>query len=388
MIEHTHCSKIIRFEIDRQTIRAEAGISLDTLIDAILPHGLFLPVSPGTRFVTLGGAVAADIHGKNHHRDGSMGEFVDELTLLLPNGEQVVCGPSNRTDLFYATIGGMGLTGAIVDVTLRLLPVESAQVRFVATRTKNLEETLEHLEVTSERFRYSVSWIDALAKGEAMGRGWVLAGDHAKKEELPNHLKENPLSMPSRTLRTVPFFLPRIVLNRWSCGLFNRRVYERGILKGSLVDLNEFFYPLDRVRNWNRIYGRPGFIQYQSLFPFETAQKGLRQLLQAIFDSGHAAFSRGSSLPDRRAEGYFLFYLLASRLASISPIVRASKISSSDWTESFSNKRGGSISRRIRCCRKHLSGRCILVGGHSWKCVRKSIPRERSPRIRQDVWDW
>lgn len=293
VIDHTSQSALIHIDSERHTARVQAGMSLGALIGHILPKGLFLPVSPGTKFVTVGGAVAADIHGKNHHREGSFGSHVDELSLLLPGGEIVTCGPSQNSKLFYATIGGMGLTGAILDVTIRCLPVESAHVRVESHRTGCLEETLELLNQTANTHRYSVSWIDALSSGRELGRGWVLAGEHAEVPDLPESLRAEPYRLPTRPTQSVPFHFPGWVLNRWSCGLFNDRVYRRGIVSGNVVDIDSFFYPLDRVHHWNRIYGRAGFIQYQALFPFESSATAIRNMLELLHHSGQAAFFAG-----------------------------------------------------------------------------------------------
>jgi len=293
VIDHTNQSGVIDIDVNNRTVRVQAGLSFAALIDQILPRGLFLPVSPGTKFVTVGGAIAADIHGKNHHRDLSIGTHVVELNLLVASGEVIACGPTTNQNLFWATIGGMGLTGAIVDATIRCISVTSAQVRVQSHRTSGLEETLDLLHQTADSHRYSVSWIDALASSHQLGRGWVLAGEHADARELPASLQENPFHLPTRPTRSVPVHFPGWVLNRWSCGLFNERVYRRGIVKGNLVDLESFFYPLDSVHHWNRIYGRRGFIQYQALFPFESANTSIRSMLELLHRSGQSAFFAG-----------------------------------------------------------------------------------------------
>lgn len=293
VVDHTSESSVIHIDSVHRTVRVQAGISLGTLIDQILPRGMFLPVSPGTKFVTVGGAVAADIHGKNHHRDRSFGSHVEEFNLLVPGGEIVTCSPSKNQRLFYATIGGMGLTGAIVDVTFRSLPIETAQIHVESHRTNCLDGTLDLLNQTAESHRYSVSWIDALSSGRQLGRGWVLTGEHVAASQLPTSSQANPFALPHRSTRSIPFYFPGWTLNRWSCGLFNEGVYRRGIVKGDLVDLDSFFYPLDRVHHWNRIYGRAGFIQYQALFPFESATAAIRNMLEMLHHSGQAAFFAG-----------------------------------------------------------------------------------------------
>lgn len=288
-------------------VRVRAGTSLAEILNAIIPLGYFLPVVPGSQYVTVGGAIAADIHGKNHHVDGSFSAFVEEIVLHAPTGERIVCGPTTEAEIFWGTVGGMGLTGAIEEATLRLLPIETTLIEVETTQTMNLDETLAIVQKTAEQYRYSVSWIDALATGRSMGRGWVLAGDHVSRSSLPQRLQRESLQMPTRRRRSVPFPLPNFVLSRWSCRLFNERVYRRGVVQGPLVDLDQFFFPLDHVDRWNRIYGKRGFIQYQALFPPEQARLGITQLLESIQSSPHPAFFAGIKSTGPGNEGMLSF---------------------------------------------------------------------------------
>jgi FAD/FMN-containing dehydrogenase len=287
VIHQTRQNQIVSFDRQTGVMRAQAGISLRDILVTSLPAGYFLPVSPGTQFITLGGAVAADVHGKNHHADGSFGRFVDEITLRTPTGQRLTCSQSSDAELFHATQGGMGLTGAIEEILFRLLKIESDQIDVTAKRTASLDETLGALEETANKHRYSVSWIDGLASGSNLGRGWVLAGDHSTDRP------KKPLTWNSKQTWSVPFFFPTGVLSRTTCRWFNDRVYRRGIVRAEQVGLEEFFYPLDRIGHWNRIYGKRGFIQYQAVFPRENAHRSLVRMMQMIIASGHPPFFAG-----------------------------------------------------------------------------------------------
>jgi decaprenylphospho-beta-D-ribofuranose 2-oxidase len=301
VIDSTARNKILRLDVEKRTLTAQAGASLADILSIIVPAGFFLPVSPGTQYVTLGGAIAADVHGKNHHVNGSFGEHLESLVLQTASGQRLLCSREQHADIFHATQGGMGLTGLIDEATFRLLPIESTRISVVASRTSNLEETLARLESTSSRYRYSVSWIDVLASGSALGRGWVLAGDH-----VPNQNKE-PLRWQPKAWGSVPFFMPSSLLSRTTCGWFNSRVYRRGIVTGDSVSLEQFFYPLDRIHHWNRIYGRRGFIEYQAVIPTENAHRGLAGLLERIASSGIPAFFAGIKATGAAGKGPLSF---------------------------------------------------------------------------------
>ncbi len=287
VLDQTRQNRILSFDPQTGVMRAQAGISLRDILIASLPVGYFLPVSPGTQFVTLGGAVAADVHGKNHHADGSFGRFVHEIVLHTGAGNRITCSQTLDADLFHATQGGMGLTGAIEEVSFQLLKIKSDRINVSAKRTASLEETLLALEETAGKHRYSVSWIDGLASGASLGRGWVLAGDHST--DSPNE----PLSWNSKQAWNVPFFFPTGLLSRTTCRWFNNRVYRRGIVRSQQIGMEEFFYPLDRVGHWNRIYGKGGFIQYQAVFPQEVAQRSLVRMMEMIIASNHPPFFAG-----------------------------------------------------------------------------------------------
>jgi decaprenylphospho-beta-D-ribofuranose 2-oxidase len=286
----TSQDRLLTFDSEHGRLACEAGVSLAEMIDVFLPRGWALPTTPGTKFVTVGGAIAADVHGKNHHRDGSLGNFVVDLQLLTAAGQILHCSRDENTDVFWATVGGMGLTGCILSATLRLVPVETAYVEVDYQRTANLGDTLERLTATNRDFHFSVAWIDCLARGKSLGRSVLMLANDAPRSALPTHLQADPLRLPRRRRRSVPFHLPSCVLNSWSVGLFNEVYYRSHPDRRRLVDVDTFFYPLDTVLNWNRIYGRRGFVQYQVLFPPQTSHDAVARLLERVAARRQASF--------------------------------------------------------------------------------------------------
>jgi len=282
-------NKILYFDTEKGIVKAESGVVLDDLLQIIVPRGFFLPVTPGTRFVTLGGAVAANVHGKNHHKNGGFGSFVDEIEMILADGTITKCSPNSNSKLFSETIGGMGLTGVITTVTIRLKPTETAYIKQKSIKAKNLSHVISLLEENQDS-TYSVAWIDCLARGRSMGRSILLLGEHAYFDDLTKNQK--PL-LPHRTKRlNVPFVFPSFVLNKWSIKAFNFMYYQKhpSAEKNGLVHYAPFFYHLDAIGNWNRIYGKQGFTQYQFVLPFDKGKEGLEKIMKKITDSGFGSF--------------------------------------------------------------------------------------------------
>ncbi len=271
--------------------RVDAGVSLDRLIRELLPLGLFVPVTPGTRFVTVGGAIAADIHGKNHHVEGSFGQHVLEMTLVDGEGRTRVLTPEAEPQMFWATVGGMGLTGVIVSAVLRLKPVESAFIRVDTDRTANLGELVELMRATDAEHTYSVAWIDLLARGSSLGRSVLTRGEHAEARELPHRLQPDPLSFTSSPVMRAPSWAPNRLMNPWTVRAFNEAWFRKAPLRrrGEIQSLAAFFHPLDGVLDWNRLYGRRGLVQYQFVVP-DDADAALTEAVGSIAESGHASF--------------------------------------------------------------------------------------------------
>ncbi|WP_295695496.1 FAD-binding oxidoreductase [Lapillicoccus sp.] len=277
--------------VDTQTgeVSVEAGVSLDTLMRLLLPMGLFVPVSPGTRQVTVGGAVAADIHGKNHHVDGSFGDHLASIDLLCADGSIRHLTPLD--DLFWATVGGMGLTGVVLRVTLRMKPVETAYCVVDTERCANLDDLMQRMTTDDHRYTYSVAWVDCLASGASLGRSVLTRGWPATLDQLPRRLRHKPLDFRPPELAVAPAHLPNGMLNHLTVAAFNNVWYYKSPRerRGEIQSIGAFFHPLDGVRQWNRIYGSRGFLQYQFVVPF-GAEDALRRCLTMLSDAGQASF--------------------------------------------------------------------------------------------------
>ena len=290
VIVHDRLDRMLDFDPVKGVLQCEAGVSIADIIRGWLPRGWFPPVTPGTKFVTVGGAIAADVHGKNHHRDGTISAFVDELSLLTADGETLRCSRTERPDVFWATVGGMGLTGMILDARLRLRPVESAWLFVDYRKARDLDETLGVFASSDAASQYSVAWIDCLARGRATGRAVIMHGDHAPAAAV-RAAGRTPFAIPRRRGLAVPIDLPGVFLNPHTMRFFNAVYYAaHGDARNRLVDFERFFYPLDGIAHWNRLYGRHGFAQYQVVLPPDEGPRGLRMLLERLSGSGRPSF--------------------------------------------------------------------------------------------------
>jgi FAD/FMN-containing dehydrogenase len=277
------------FDEESGTLSCEGGASFADILETFLPHGWFLPVTPGTKYVTVGGAIACDVHGKNHHRDGTMADFIESFDLLLASGERLPCSREENSDAFWATVGGMGLTGVIERVRLRLLPVDTAYIAASYKRTANLDATLEQFS-GDHKYRYSVAWIDCLASGSSLGRSVLIRGDHARLDQLSPAQLADPLNPAQKKKKSVPIPFPDFALNPLSVKAFNAAYYAAHPDGEGVTGYEPFFYPLDGVLKWNNIYGKRGFVQYQLALPFETSRAGLIQVLEKLAASGRPSF--------------------------------------------------------------------------------------------------
>ena len=297
--------RMLEFDAARGLLRAEAGVSLAAILDVFVAKGWFLPVTPGTKFTTLGGCLAADVHGQNHHRDGSFSAHVTECTVMIADGTVRRCSATNNSALFWATVGGMGLTGFITEVTLQLIPIETAYMQVSHFVAKNLDEALTLLASEAIDDHYSVAWIDCLSRGADFGRSIIMNGHHAPRSALP--AQREPLALPPKRRYTLPFHLPPWVLNRWVMKGFNSVYYRMQARKRRpfLQDYDSYFYPLDAFNHWNRMYGKRGFVQYQCLLPnSESGKTAIHTLLETVTHSQRAAFlavlkrlGRGNTAP-------------------------------------------------------------------------------------------
>ncbi len=283
-------NKIIFFDAATGFFECQAGLTLDEILEVIVPKGWFLPVTPGTKFITVGGAVASDVHGKNHHVDGSFSSHVVEMDVVLATRETLTCSAQTNPDLFWATCGGMGLTGIITRVKFDLKKIESSYIKQKQVKAKNLEEVIELFD-QYKHYTYSVAWIDCLKKGEGFGRSILILGEHATLNDLDEKKKAVPLQLPKKRQISFPFNLPSFVLNPFTVKAFNFLYYGKNTKKviDNVVSYEPFFYPLDAILHWNRGYGKQGFVQYQFVLPLES-KNGLVEILKRISDEGLGSF--------------------------------------------------------------------------------------------------
>jgi len=312
VIETTRADRVLDFDAGAGTLTCEAGLSIAEILRVFLPRGWFPPVTPGTKFVTIGGCVACDVHGKNHHRVGSFGNFVERLTVQVADGRLVACGPTQERELFLATVGGMGLTGLITEVTLRLQPVESAWMRVDTEPVSGLAAMMEGLHDAAKDWPYTVGWIDCLAGGASLGRGLLIRGRHATREEAPTR----PLSEPWRG--AVPLEAPQFLLSPVLMRLFNTAYYRVQTTRRrarAVVPYQGFFYPLDAVAGWNRLYGPRGFLQYQCVLPRAAGAVAVAGLLERLAAAGAASFLAVIKDCGPEADAYLSFPLEGTTLA-------------------------------------------------------------------------
>ena len=286
-----HFNRMLSFDAEQGQLVAEAGVMLADVIDAFLPRGWFSYVTPGTKFVTLGGMIAADVHGKNHHKDGSFGTYVDWIDVLISDGSVQRCSRSENTELFEWTVGGMGLTGIVLRAAIRLRHVSSAWIEQRTLVAENISHAIELFEQSHDA-TYSVAWIDCLQQGKSMGRSLVILGEHADAVVVPSQYRKTPLHISPKRKLSIPVEFPSWALNSLSVRAFNALYYWNGKRKRGqqLVDWDSYFYPLDAILGWNKIYGRHGFAQFQCVLPLQTADAGLRAMLSAIASAGAGSF--------------------------------------------------------------------------------------------------
>ncbi|MDG4654212.1 FAD-binding oxidoreductase [Chryseobacterium arthrosphaerae] len=284
-------NKFISFDRLNGVIECESGVLLSDVLEIAVPQGYFLYVTPGTKFISVGGAIASDVHGKNHHAEGCFSEYVIEFKLMTENGEIITCSRDENSEKFWATIGGMGLTGIILTAKFKLKNVESAYIRQESIKAENLDEIFQLFD-ESESWTYTVAWIDCLQKGKNIGRSILMRGEHAFQHELPQSMGKTPLRLKKKLQPTVPFYFPGFVLNALTVKIFNWLYYKKQSKKEvrNFIDYETFFYPLDAINEWNKIYGKSGFIQYQMVIPKEAGKEGMKRILETIAKSGNGSF--------------------------------------------------------------------------------------------------
>lgn len=266
------------FDESNGLLRVQAGVMLASILDVFIPRGWFLKITPGTKLITVGGAIASDVHGKNHHSEGCFSESVKSFRIMLPDGEIIKCSKEENSEIFQATCGGMGLTGVILDVEIVLIKIKSKNINQTLVKAKNLSEAFRMFEKYAEK-DYLVAWIDCLSKGESIGRCLLSVGEFSNTGDLDYQAKNKI---------TIPFNFPSFALNRIVVKVFNFLYYRqiRGKLASKVVGVDSFFYPLDAISNWNKLYGEKGFVQYQFVLPKENSFQGLKKILELISSSG------------------------------------------------------------------------------------------------------
>ncbi|MCU1322333.1 MAG: linked oxidase domain protein [Acidobacteriaceae bacterium] len=279
----TGMNRLISFDPETGDLTAEAGMTLAQILDFAVPRGFFLPVSPGTKYVTLGGAIANDIHGKNHHVAGTFGRHVTQFELVRSDGTRKICSATQNEDWYAATIGGLGLTGFISWATLRMKPIVSRNIDYEGIQFHGIDEFLD-LTKQSHNIEYTVSWVDCASTGKNFCRGVFMQGDHSTKP--------TPLIISPEPKLVFPFDAPGAALNHTTVSLFNTAFFHKQIHKRvvALQDYEPFFYPLDKVLHWNRMYGKGGLLQFQYAIPWESAREGTIAIMQAVAKSGLASF--------------------------------------------------------------------------------------------------
>ena len=285
-------NRMLAFNKETGVLCCEAGVTLGEILDVFVPHGWFLPVIPGTRFVTVGGAVAFDIHGKNHHCDGSFANFVTSFQLLTASGDIHTCSPHEHSDVFWATLGGAGLTGIITQVSFRLRRIASSYIKRHTIKAKDLDEALALFDTSSSTYPYAVAWIDCLASGRSLGRSILMFGQHARLADLDARRQQAPLRFEHKHRMRIPFDLPASLLNPRTVKAFNMVYYarQRSKKKHTISPIDPFFFPLDAIKDWNRMYGKRGFVQYQCVFPVTQSREALIRMLTVLRRTGSGSF--------------------------------------------------------------------------------------------------
>ncbi len=284
-------NKLLDFDEKSGIIHCQSGVLLSEIIEFSVPKGYFLSVTPGTKLISVGGAIASDIHGKNHHSEGCFSNFLLSFELMIDTGDVLTCSREQNSELFWKSCGGMGLTGIILSAKFKLKPIETAYIKQISIKCSNLKETLQIFE-KSKKYTYSVAWLDCLSSGKQLGRSIVMLGEHAKLEDLNAKQKKEPLQIHPKAKWTIPFHFPNFCLNRFSVKAFNFLFYNKQFKKevSATVHYEPYFYPLDIINDWNKIYGTNGFVQYQFVLPREGGIEPLERIIEKIVSRGMGSF--------------------------------------------------------------------------------------------------
>ena len=368
-------NRLLAFDAETGLIRCEAGACLDDVLKFIVPRGWFLPTTPGTRFITVGGAIANDVHGKNHHRAGTFGRHVRQFELLRSDGGRRICSPQENPEWFAATIGGLGLTGLITWAEFSLRKIGSAMIEMETIKFQNLDEFLQITGESDAQFEHTVAWVDCLARGKRQGRGIFMRGNHAPAGSGPLVAHQPPKL-------GVPLNFPGVALNALSVRLFNAlyhgRVRQR--VSRSVLHYGPFFYPLDAINHWNRIYGRHGFFQYQFVLPFSSDAAALRDIFGRVAHSGQGSFLAVlKTLGKLKSPGWMSFPIPGITLALDFPNRGARTLALFDELDRVVLEAGG---RFYPAKDARMSAACFLKSYPQWKAFAEFI----DPSFSSSFW--
>ena len=344
VIRTTRMNQILAIDADRGLVTCEAGVSLEQLMTAMLPLGWFVPVSPGTRQVTVGGAIAADVHGKNHHVAGSFAVHVPEFDLLTSGGQVRRVTPGSDPELFWATAGGMGLTGIILRATVAMKQVPTSRVRVDTVRTADIDETMAYLSETDNAYDYTVAWSDCLARGGSLGRSVITSGSFAALDDLPAKARSDRFAFRPGALAAAPPVFPRGLVNRYTVALLNEAWYRKAPKRrvGEIQTIGAFFHPLDGIRNWNRVYGPAGFLQYQYVVPFGQ-EDAVRRSFERISQAAAPSFVTVLKRFGQGDAGLLSFPMPGWTLALDFPVRTPGLAGLLDWLDALVLQAGGRV---------------------------------------------
>jgi decaprenylphospho-beta-D-ribofuranose 2-oxidase len=363
--------RFLAFDEKRGIICVEAGISLAKILDIIVPRGWFFPVTPGTSNVSLGGCVAADVHGKNHYYAGSLGQHILALELITAQSERVICSPEVLPELFWATVGGMGLTGIIGTVTLKLKAITSAYMFVQYQASENLEETFASFSEKNLSDEYKVAWLDSL--NLPLGRSVTMSACHADRAALSFQKLNEPYVTPVCKVYTVPFYFPKGALHQTFIKAFNKYYYQRLMKKNSpaLLPYRDYFYPLDRIRHWPRLYGKRGFIQYQCVVPTESAYRVIKQMFEMLYAEKHPVYLAVLKRFGKQNSAPLSFPLPGFSLALDLPLCDKGLLACLDKLDSLVSVAGGRVYLAKDACLKPETFRIMYPRYLEWLTVKQ-----------------
>lgn len=370
-------NRFVSFDEQTGLLTAQAGTTLAEVIAEFLPRGWFPAVVPGTKTVSLGGCVAADIHGKNHHRDGAFGAHVKEIEIVLADRSRLRCSPETQPRIFWATLGGMGLTGLVTQVVMQMVPVASSYLVVEHQQARDLDQSFELLSDHAWDDHYTVVWVDCLAKGRRLGRGVLMRGHHANPEDLPQRLQGRPFSAPALPYN-LGFDFPSWVLNSVTVRAFNEFYYrlQSRRTRPFIADFDSFFFPLDRLGNWNRAYGKRGFVQYQCVLPTAEARLGIRAVLEALAASNQSSFLSVLKRFGPAARGLLSFPLEGYTLALDLPVADPDLFPFLDKLDAIVLKHGGRVYLAKDARLSASTFRAMYPQLEEWSAVKRQVDPE------------